>query len=77
LYIQKAFPALAVAVVLTGAMTPLGFERSDGLQNLTESLMAARLLGPGVFVAMHGQVFPTDRVRKDRELATFVRTEEA
>src|SRR6202012_709794 len=25
-------------VILTGAMTPLGFERSDGLQNLTESL---------------------------------------
>ena len=25
----------SVPVVLTGAMTPLGFERSDGLQNLT------------------------------------------
>jgi L-asparaginase len=76
-YIQKAFPELKVPVVLTGAMTPLGFERSDGLQNLTESLMAARLLGAGVFVVMHGQVFPADRVRKNRELATFVWTEEA
>jgi L-asparaginase len=76
-YIQKAFPDLQVPVVLTGAMTPLGFEGSDGLQNLTESLMAARLLGPGVFVVMHGQVFPADRVRKNRELATFVWTEEA
>jgi L-asparaginase len=72
LCIQKAFPVLEVPVVLTGAMTPLGFEGSDGLQNLTESLMAARLLGAGVFVVMHGQVFPADRVRKDRELATFV-----
>jgi L-asparaginase len=77
LYIQKAFPELQVPVVLTGAMTPLGFERSDGLQNLTESLMAARLLGPGVFGAMHGQVFPAGRVRKDRELGTFVRTDQA
>jgi L-asparaginase len=76
-YIQKAFPELNVPVVLTGAMTPLGFEGSDGLQNLTESLMAARLLGAGVFVVMHGQVFPADRVRKNRELATFVWTEEA
>jgi L-asparaginase len=76
-YIQKAFPELQAPVVLTGAMTPLGFEGSDGLQNLTESLMAARLLGPGVFVVMHGQVFPADRVRKNRELATFVWTEEA
>ena len=33
--------------ILTGAMTPLGFERSDGLQNLTESLFAARVLPAG------------------------------
>lgn len=70
-YIQKAFPHLQVPVILTGAMTPLGFEGSDGLQNLTESLLAARLLGPGVFVVMHGQVFPAGRVRKNREQATF------
>ncbi|MGB6744642.1 MAG: asparaginase domain-containing protein, partial [Terracidiphilus sp.] len=63
-----------VPVILTGAMTPLGFEGSDGLQNLTESLLAARLLQPGVFVVIHGQVFPADQVRKDREQATFVRT---
>jgi L-asparaginase len=72
LHIQNAFPALHVPVILTGAMTPLGFEGSDGLQNLTESLLAARLLGPGVFIVIHGQVFPADKVRKDRELATFV-----
>ncbi|MDR3741233.1 MAG: asparaginase [Terracidiphilus sp.] len=73
-FIQKTFPDLKVPVILTGAMTPLGFEGSDGLQNMTESLMAARLLGPGVFVVMHGQVFPADRVHKNRELATFVWT---
>ena len=71
-YIQKAFPELKVPVILTGAMTPLGFEGSDGQQNLAESLLAARLLGPGVFVVLHGQVFPADQVRKDRESATFV-----
>ncbi len=53
-------------------MTPLGFEGSDGLQNLTESLFAARVLPPGVYVVMHNQVFPVERVRKDRELARFV-----
>lgn len=72
-YIQKAFPQLNVPVILTGAMTPLGFEGSDGLQNLTESLLAARLLKPGVYVVLHGQVFDADKVRKDREQATFVR----
>jgi L-asparaginase len=74
LSIQKAFPQLNVPVILTGAMTPLGFEGSDGLQNLTESLLAARLLQPGVYVVIHGQVFSADQVRKDREHATFVRT---
>ena len=59
-------------VILTGAMTPLGFERSDGLQNLTESLFAARVLPPGVWIVMHGQVFDVDRARKDRENARFV-----
>ena len=63
---------LQYPIVLTGAMTPLGFEGSDGLQNLTESLFAARVLMPGVYVVMHNQVFPVDRVRKDRELARFV-----
>jgi L-asparaginase len=70
--LKKALPDLSVPIVLTGAMTPLGFEGSDGLQNLTESLLAARLLEPGVYLVMHNQVFPIDRVRKDREQARFV-----
>jgi L-asparaginase len=72
IYIQRAFPGLAVPVILTGAMRPLGFEHSDGLQNLTESLLAARLLAPGVYIVFHGQVFPADRAVKDRDLGTFV-----
>lgn len=70
--LQRSLPGLFVPIVLTGAMTPLGFEASDGLQNLTESLLAARVLQPGVYVVMHNQVFPVDHVRKDRDLARFV-----
>jgi L-asparaginase len=75
LLIEKAFSALQVAVVLTGAMKPLGFDRSDGLQNLTESLLAAQLLKPGVYVVIHGQVIPIAQARKDKERGTFVRTD--
>lgn len=71
-FLEKSFPGLKVPIVLTGAMTPLGFEGSDGLQNLTESLLAARLVLPGVYVVMHGQVFPVGKVRKDKDKATFV-----
>jgi L-asparaginase len=72
LRLQKTLTDLPVPVVLTGAMAPLGFEASDGLQNLTESLLAARILSPGVYLVMHNQVFPVDHVRKDREAARFV-----
>ena len=72
LFLEQAFPGIKVPVILTGAMTPLGFEGSDALQNLTESLFAARLLSAGVFVVMHGQVFPVGRVQKDKNKATFV-----
>lgn len=71
--LAEGLPGLSIPVILTGAMTPLGFEGSDGLQNLTESLLAARLLAPGVYLVMHSQVFPIHEVRKDRELARFVR----
>jgi L-asparaginase len=75
LFLQSRLTRLNVPVVLTGAMSPLGFERSDGLQNLTESLLAARVLAPGVWIVMHNQVFPVDQARKDRERATFVPTQ--
>jgi L-asparaginase len=74
LLLQRRLRGLKFPIVLTGAMTPLGFEKSDGLQNLTESLLAARLLPPGVYLVMHNQVFPIDRVRKDRKRARFVWT---
>jgi L-asparaginase len=75
IYLQRALPQLPVPIVMTGAMTPLGFEGSDGLQNLTESLFAVRILAPGIHVVMHGQVFPIERVRKDHALSRFVGTE--
>jgi len=71
-FLKRSLPELKVPVVFTGAMPPLGIERSDGLQNLTESLLAARLLPAGIWLVMHNQVFPIDKVRKDRENARFV-----
>jgi L-asparaginase len=72
MYLQAALGSLQFPIVLTGAMTPLGFESSDGLQNLTESLFAARVLAPGIYIVMHNQAFPVGRVRKDRGAARFV-----
>ncbi|HWZ31676.1 MAG TPA: asparaginase domain-containing protein [Bryobacteraceae bacterium] len=71
-YLKAALGELKFPIVMTGAMTPLGFESSDGLQNLTESLFAARVLAPGIYVVIHNQAFPVDRVRKDKDQARFV-----
>ena len=72
LYLQSALPKLEVPIVLTWAMAPLGFEGSDALQNLTESLIALRILAPGIYVVSHSQVFPISNVRKDKALNRFV-----
>lgn len=63
--------ACRVPVIFTGAMTPFGIEGSDALQNLTEALLATRLLPPGVFLSFHGEIFPIARVEKDREQSRF------
>jgi L-asparaginase len=73
LYLKRSLGELQFPIILTGAMTPLGFESSDGLQNLTESFFAARMMPPGIYVVIHNHVFPVDKVRKDRERALFVR----
>jgi L-asparaginase len=75
LYLEQALPKLEVPIVLTGAMAPLGFEKSDGLQNLTESLMAVQFLEPGIHVVMHGSCYPANRVKKDHAQGRFVWTE--
>jgi L-asparaginase len=75
LYLERPLPKLPIPIVMTGAMTPLGFEGSDGLQNLTESLLALRVLPAGIYLVMHGQIFPIRRVRKDHALSRFVSTD--
>jgi L-asparaginase len=75
-YLKRTLPELQVPIVMTGAMTPLGFEGSDGLPNLTESLFATRFLPPGIHIVMHGQNFSIDHVRKDNKPCRFVWSEE-
>ncbi len=60
-------------IVLTGAMIPYAFGSSDGLFNLGSALSLAQVLPPGVYVAMNGQHFRWDEVRKNRESAVFER----
>lgn len=60
-------------VVLTGAMRPFNLFRSDAGFNLGSAISAARLLDPGVYITMNGQIFNPGDVRKDVEKGIFVR----
>ena len=60
-------------IVLTGAMVPYAFGSSDGLFNLGSALSFAEVLPPGVYIAMNGQHFTWDQVRKNRETGVFER----
>jgi len=61
-------------IVLTGAMIPYAFGSSDGLFNLGSALSFVQVLPPGVYLAMNGEIFDWDRVRKNRERGCFERT---
>jgi L-asparaginase len=58
-------------IVVTGAMIPYAFGSSDGLFNLGSALSFAQVLPPGVYIAMNGQKFVWDKVRKNRETGAF------
>ncbi len=67
----KDNPELKAAIVFTGAMKPMGFEDSDSNQNVTEALLAAQILEPGVYITFHNRVFKLPNVRKNKEKRTF------
>ena len=58
-------------VVLVGSFVPLSQEDSDGDFNLGYAWAAAQFLPSGVWVAMNGQIFAWDNVRKNREEMRF------
>lgn len=66
-------PPGGVPIILTGAMRPFLMTRSDGVQNLTESIFATGTLAPGVWCVFHGKALAFPGVVKDRGRGTFVK----
>ena len=70
----RALAAAGIAgktIVLTGAMVPYAFGSSDGLFNLGSALSFVQVLPPGVYIAMNGQHFRWDMVRKNKTTGVF------
>ena len=59
-------------IVFTGSLSPARFSESDAMFNLGMAFATVQVAAPGVYIAMSGQVFRADRVRKDRAAGRFV-----
>lgn len=58
-------------IVLTGALQPAAFKSSDAIFNIGCAIGALQAAPPGVYIAMNGQLFAVDKVRKNLALNRF------
>lgn len=58
-------------VVLTGAMRPHSFGRSDASFNMGAAILAAQTLSFGVYGVMNGRAFPASAMVKNTQLGRF------
>ena len=58
-------------IILTGAMIPIKFGSSDGLFNLGCAVGLVQSLKNGVYVAMNGNYFPANKVKKNIQSGLF------
>jgi L-asparaginase len=58
-------------IVLTGALTPAHFRKTDAAFNVGCAIGALQALQPGVYITMNGLLFPADKVRKNRAAGCF------
>ena len=59
-------------IVFTGSLSPARFSESDATFNLGMAFATVQVAPPGVYIAMSGQVFRADKVRKDHAAGRFV-----
>jgi L-asparaginase len=58
-------------IVLTGAMQPAAFKKTDAAFNIGCAIMAVQVLPDGVYVVMNGKVFDPNKAAKNLELDRF------
>jgi L-asparaginase len=58
-------------IVLTGALAPALFKKTDAVFNIGCALAAVQILSAGIYIAMNGTIFPHDTVRKNHRKNMF------
>ena len=69
--LAEAAAAKGKTVVLVGSLSPALHRTTDADFNIGFAFAAVQTLPPGVYVAMNGQVFSADAVRKNRDANRF------
>ena len=72
--IQTAQALLSIpdkVIVLTGAMQPAAFKKTDAAFNIGTAIVAVQILPDGVYVVMNGKVFNPNKVAKNLVLNRF------
>ncbi|UCE41086.1 MAG: asparaginase [Candidatus Aminicenantes bacterium] len=58
-------------IVLTGAMQPAAFKKTDAAFNIGSAILAVQILAPGIYVVMNGKVFDPNKLTKNLESDRF------
>ena len=58
-------------IILTGAMQPARFKKTDAVFNSGFAYAAALSLDHGIYIAMSGQIFSSNNVKKNLDLGRF------
>ncbi|MCB0490471.1 MAG: asparaginase [Cyclobacteriaceae bacterium] len=58
-------------IVITGAMRPEQFSNSDAPVNIGTAIGAVQILGPGVYIAMHGIVKPWNSMKRNLDTGKY------
>jgi L-asparaginase len=59
-------------IVITGAMRPERFANSDAPVSIGVAIGAVSVLPPGTYIAMHGRVYPWNKVKRDPHTGQFL-----
>ncbi|MBI5402221.1 MAG: asparaginase [Ignavibacteriae bacterium] len=59
-------------IILTGAFKPEKFTNTDADFNVGSAVGAVNVLGYGVYIAMNGNIFRYDEVRRDKVTGKFI-----
>jgi len=54
------------SIVLTGSLSPARFKGTDAVFNVGLAVAAVQVVESGVYIAMNGQIFAANNVRKNR-----------